>query len=98
MKNLTEFGKEYLLLGLRLKHFKENYVFAYYGPPELEKQVDMESKPSPKELLKNCQKLQKNIHLQGFEKIRERNLINLISISYMHFQSIAWTSINTFPT
>ena len=51
MKNekfLSEFGRDYLFLGLRIGKLIEGYVDAYYGPQELKEKVDHEDKKSPK--------------------------------------------------
>ncbi|MFX1322106.1 MAG: hypothetical protein ACFFAQ_10730 [Promethearchaeota archaeon] len=69
---LEEFGKNYLLLGLRIGKLIEGYIDAYFGPPELKYTVDKEKPQSPKELLHKCKTLQKELPNQGFieERIR----------------------------
>jgi len=64
--SLTNFGKKYLLLGLRLNKLIDGYVDAYYGPIELKKVVDNEHTNSPENLLKTCQNLKKQLVDQGF--------------------------------
>ena len=71
---LTEFGREYLLLGLRMDKLIDKYVDSYFGPLELKQEVKHEVKqkklPSPDHLLDNCRRLQKDLPDQGFEKSR----------------------------
>ncbi|MFX1410926.1 MAG: hypothetical protein ACFFA6_11265 [Promethearchaeota archaeon] len=61
-----EFGKKYLLLGLRIGKLIDGYIDAYYGPPELKNMVDKESTQSPKKLLTACKDLQKKLSHQEF--------------------------------
>ena len=68
--SLSNFGKEYLLLGLRLNKLINGYVDAYYGPLELKKIVDNELANSPESLLKTCRNLKKQLNDQGFAKDR----------------------------
>ncbi|MHA1449400.1 MAG: hypothetical protein ACTSP4_08275 [Candidatus Hodarchaeales archaeon] len=71
---LSEFGKNYLLLGLRIGKIIEGYVDSYFGPPELDAAVKLE-KPYPiKELLEINEELQKQLVDQGFEEEREKFL------------------------
>ncbi|MHA1932803.1 MAG: hypothetical protein ACW96X_09705 [Promethearchaeota archaeon] len=67
---LDEFGKKYLLLGLRIGKLIEGYVESYYGPPELKEIVDKEQSVSPKNLLSICDRLQQDLPNQGFADIR----------------------------
>jgi len=69
---LEEFGKNYLLLGLRIGKLIDGYIDAYFGPPELKYTVDKEKPQSPKDLLHKCKTLQKELPNQGFieERIR----------------------------
>jgi hypothetical protein len=67
---LDEFGKNYLLLGLRIGKLIEDYVESYYGPPELKGIVDKEQPSSPKTLLSICNRLQQDLPNQGFADIR----------------------------
>ena len=55
------FGKEYLLLGLRMDRLIDGFVDAYYGPSELKELVGNEKPFSPKKLLESCKKLQKQL-------------------------------------
>jgi hypothetical protein len=68
---LEEFGKNYLLLGLRIGKLIEGYIDAYFGPSELKYTVEKEKPQSPKNLLDQCKALQKKLPNQGF--IEERS-------------------------
>ncbi len=73
MKNeffLSEFGRDYLVLGLRIGKLIEGYIDAYYGPQELKEKVDNEDKKSPKNLIVTCKNLRKELPNQSF--IEER--------------------------
>ena len=50
--SLSAFGKDYLLLGLRMEKLIPGYVDAYFGPSKLADTVKKEKKTSPKNLLK----------------------------------------------
>ncbi len=69
---LDEYGKNYLLLGLRIGKLIEGYIDAYFGPPELKQTVEKEKPHSPKDLLNKCKALQKELRNQDFleERIR----------------------------
>ena len=71
---LTSFGKEYLLLGLRMGEIIDNYVDAYFGPKELQQIVNNETNISAKSLLNDCARLQSQVRDQGFTQDRERYL------------------------
>jgi len=58
---LDDFGKNYLLLGLRIGKLIDGYIDAYFGPPELKHTVEKEKPPSPKDLLSKCKALQKEL-------------------------------------
>jgi hypothetical protein len=68
--SLSDFGREYLLLGLRMDKLIEGFVDSYYGPPELKEKVKNEKPLSPKQLLKSCRSLQEQLNNQGFIKER----------------------------
>lgn len=63
---LDKFGKEYLLLALRMGKLIEGFVDAYYGPPELSDLVDNEKPFSPNTLLESCKNLQNQLDEQNF--------------------------------
>ena len=75
---LDEFGKNYLLLGLRIGKLIEGYVESYYGPPELKKIVDKEQPSSPKKLLSVCNSLQQDLQNQGFADNRIKILNKML--------------------
>ena len=68
------FGKEYLLLGLRMDKLIEGFVDSYYGPSELKELVGNEKTLSPKNLLESCKKLQKQLIDEAFIEERVRFL------------------------
>ena len=69
---LSEFGKDFLLLALRINKLKIGYVDFYIGPKKLRKVVDNEEKTSPKKLLADSSDLQEKLLIQGYYKTRER--------------------------
>jgi hypothetical protein len=73
-----EFGKNYLLLGLRIGKLIEGYVESYYGPPELKEMVDKEQPSSPKSLLSICNNLQQDLPNQGFTDNRIKILNKML--------------------
>ena len=75
---LNDFGRDYLLLGLRMGKIIEGYVDSYWGPPNLKEIIDTEDKISPKKLLEKCSELQKNLEIQGFEQKRKRFLEKML--------------------
>ena len=72
LSQLSDFGKEYLLLGLRINKLIDGYKEAYFGPEELELMVNIEGAQSPKKLLDLCIVLQKGLKDQGFEEERNK--------------------------
>lgn len=75
---LSEFGRDFLLLALRIDKHKIGYVDFYFGPKKLRKIVDRESVVSPKKLLTECKILQKNLFVQGYDKARVNYLEKLL--------------------
>ena len=69
---LSEFGRDFLLLALRINKHKIGYVDFYIGPKKLRKVVDNEEITSPKKLLTDCSTLQEKLLIQGYHKARER--------------------------
>lgn len=67
---VSEFGKNYLRLALRIGKHINNYVDAYFGPLNLLKVVNNEKKRSPKTLLKDLAHLRSTVENQGFTKKR----------------------------
>ncbi len=78
MTKISEFGKDYLLLALRIgKHIK-GYVDFYYGPEKFRQIVENESLKSPNKLLKDSIALIKQLGAQGYEIKRERYLEKML--------------------
>ena len=69
---LSEFGRDFLLLALRINKHKIGYVDFYIGPKKLRKVVDNEEITSPKKLLTDCSTLQEKLLIQSYHKARER--------------------------
>jgi hypothetical protein len=67
---LNKFGKEYLLLGLRMGKLIDGFVDAYYGPSDLSNMVENEESYTTKKLLESCKQLQNQLNNQDF--IEER--------------------------
>jgi hypothetical protein len=74
-----DFGKEYILLGLRMGKLIEGFVDAFYGPPEWKELVNNEKPLSPRNLLKSCKALQKKLKNQGFLEERTKFLEKTLS-------------------
>ncbi|MFX1323575.1 MAG: hypothetical protein ACFE8N_01365 [Promethearchaeota archaeon] len=75
---LSDFGRDFLLLALRIGKHKENYVDYYIGPKNLQRKVETEVVKSPNNLLNDCKILQKNLFMQRFDKARERYLEKML--------------------
>ena len=69
---LSEFGRDFLFLALRIGKHKIGYVDFYIGPKKLRKVVDNEEITSPKNFLTDCSTLQGKLLVQGYHKDRER--------------------------
>src|SRR5260370_40851690 len=54
---IEDIVRPYLLLGLRLGRHIDGIVDAYYGPPELARQVETEPLTTPKELAREAERL-----------------------------------------
>ena len=81
MAKLSKFGEDFLLLALRIDKHIKGYVDFYFGPKKLQDVVSNEAVTSPNKLLDDCNTLQKNMFLQGYDKERERYLEkNLIAM------------------
>ena len=55
--NITDFSRDYLLLGLRINKHIDGFVDSYYGPEELSALVQQEEKKSPQNLLETINNL-----------------------------------------
>ena len=75
---LSEFGKRFLRLALRIDKHIKGYVDFYVGPKKLRKIVDNEVITSPKKLLTDCGALQKNLFKQGYNNDREKYLEKIL--------------------
>ena len=58
---LSEFGKGFLRLALRIDKHIKGYVDFYIGPKKLRQIVDNEAVTSPNKLLINCRALQNDM-------------------------------------
>lgn len=74
MVEVSNYGSDYLLLGLRIDKHRKGYVDYYYGPPELKALADSEPKKTPEELQRDCKRLITNLSDQGFDEKREKYL------------------------
>ncbi|MHA2120138.1 MAG: hypothetical protein ACW990_02920, partial [Promethearchaeota archaeon] len=59
--NISDFGRDFLLLALRIGKYNKNYVDYYIGPQEISEKADKEDPVSPKRLLTDCKILQKKL-------------------------------------
>jgi len=75
---LSVFGKDFLLLALRIDKHIKGYVDFYIGPRKLRKMVDRESLKSPNTLLNDSNNLIDQLGSQGYDKERERYLEKLL--------------------
>ncbi|MFW9995459.1 MAG: hypothetical protein ACFFD4_25710 [Candidatus Odinarchaeota archaeon] len=77
--SLSDYGKQYLLLGLRIGKLIDGYVDSYFGPPELATMVNNEDSRSPESLLEISHSLLKDLPEQGFEEERNRFLEKVLN-------------------
>jgi len=78
LSQLSDFGKKYLLLGLRINKLVDGYKEAYFGPEELELKVNVESAQNPQKLINQCIILQKSLKDQGFEEERKKFIMAML--------------------
>jgi hypothetical protein len=76
---LSEYGRKFLNLPLRIDKHNKGYVDFYIGPEKLRKIVDNEALTSPSKLLTDCKALQKDLFKQGYDKKRERYLEKMLT-------------------
>ncbi|MHA2184573.1 MAG: hypothetical protein ACXAAI_06180, partial [Promethearchaeota archaeon] len=76
---ISDFGRDFLLLALRIGKHNKDYVDYYVGPKELSDKVDREGLVSPKKLLDDCKSLQNKLNIQGYDRKREKYLDKLIT-------------------
>jgi hypothetical protein len=75
---LSEYGRRFLSLPLRIDKHIKGYVDFYIGPKKLRNIVDNEAITSPSKLLTDCKALQKDLFKQGYDKKRERYLEKML--------------------
>lgn len=75
---LSEFGRDFLLLALRIGKHNENYVDYYIGPDIIRERVDKENPVSPRKLLKDCKSLHNKLFTLGYDKKRERYIDKML--------------------
>jgi len=75
---ISNFGRDFLLLALRIGKHKKDYVDYYIGPREISDKVDREEQVSPKRLLKECERLQTELLVQGYNKKREHYIEKML--------------------
>jgi len=75
---LSEFGKDFLFLALRIGKHHKNYVDYYIGPDKIWELVDKEDPISPRKLLINCKSLHTKLFSQGYDKKRERYIDKML--------------------
>jgi hypothetical protein len=78
MVKLSKFGKDFLLLVLRIDKHIKGYVDFYFGPEELRQIVYYESLTAPNTLLNDSNDLIKQLRAQGYNKERERYIEKLL--------------------
>jgi hypothetical protein len=78
MVKLSKFGKDFLLLVLRIDKHIKGYVDLYFGPEELRQIVYYESLTAPNTLLNDSNDLIKQLRAQGYNKERERYIEKLL--------------------
>jgi hypothetical protein len=76
---LSEYGKRFLRLPLRIDKHNKGYVDFYTGPKKLRKLVENKAITSPSKLLTDCKALQKDLFKQGYDKKRERYLEKMLT-------------------
>ncbi len=76
---LSEYGRKFLHLPLRIDKHNKGYVDFYIGPKKIRKIVDNEAITSPNKLLADCKALQEDLFKQGYDKKRERYLEKMLT-------------------
>ncbi|MFW9895880.1 MAG: hypothetical protein ACFFD7_08755 [Candidatus Thorarchaeota archaeon] len=76
---ISEYGKEFLKLALRIDKLNKGYVDYYIGPEDILQIVTNESKTSPNKLLNDANTLIKQVNNQGYDKSRERYLLKTLT-------------------
>jgi hypothetical protein len=71
---MDTWGRDYVLLGLRLGRVFPGFVDGYYGPPELQEQVNREPEAEPGELIAAAERLATALEQQPYEPLRRAYL------------------------
>ena len=78
MAKLSKFGKDFLLLALRIDKHIKGYIDFYFGPEKLRQIVDHEPLIAPNTLLNDSNNLLNQSGAQGYNKERERYIEKLL--------------------
>lgn len=76
---IDDFGLAYLQLALRIGKLIPDYIDHYFGPQEIQANVNIEALKSPKKLLSDCLDLQKQLEMQHYTKSRYKYIKKIIS-------------------
>ncbi len=79
MVKISKFGKDFLLLALRIDKHMIGYVDYYYGPEKFSQIVDNEAITSPNKLLIDTNNLLNKLDLQGYDIKRERYIEKMLT-------------------
>jgi len=94
MVKISKFGKDFLLLALRINKHIKGYVDFYFGPQKIRQIVDNESPTSPNKLLKDSITLIQLLGAQGYDKERERYLEKLLTAMKTSIEILNGTEIS----
>ena len=94
MVKISKFGKDFLLLALRINKHIKGYVDFYFGPEKLRQIVDNESPTSPNKLLKDSITLIQQLGAQGYNNGRERYLEKLLTAMKTSIEILNGTEIS----
>jgi len=75
---LSEFGRAFIFLALRIGKHNTNYVDYYIGPEKIWELVDNEDPISPRKLSNDCKSLLSSLFTQGYDKKRERYIDKML--------------------
>ncbi len=94
MVKISKFGKDFLLLALRINKHIKGYVDFYFGPQKIRQIVDNESQTSPNKLLRDSITLIQLLGAQGYDKERERYLEKLLTAMKTSIEILNGTEIS----
>jgi len=94
MVKISKFGKDFLLLALRINKHIKGYVDFYFGPQKIRQIVDNESPTSPNKLLRDSITLIQLLGAQGYDKERERYLEKLLTAMKTSIEILNGTEIS----